>query len=75
MIILNEKVYKIPIKKRMFTVTAIDGKAQGYTEEQLKENHKQFEIGIKLHINKRLYEEGNITKEMFEKAKYLIQES
>ncbi len=43
-----------------------------YTEEELKENWKQFEIGIKLQINEQLYEEGSITCEMFNKAKDLI---
>jgi len=60
---------------KAFTVTVVDGKAQGYSEEQLKENQKQFEIGIKLHINKKLHEKGYITNEMFEKAKILILKS
>lgn len=50
-------------------------KRQGYTEEQLKYNMKQLEKGVKLHINRELFEEGHITKEMFEKAKVLILKS
>lgn len=34
--------------------------------------NKNIELEIKLHINNRLYETGNITKEMYNKAKEII---
>lgn len=34
--------------------------------------NKEIELEIKLHINNRLYETGNITKEMYNKAKEMI---
>lgn len=34
--------------------------------------NKNIELEIKLHINNRLYETGNITKEMYNKAKEMI---
>ena len=38
-------------------------------------NTKELEIEIKLHINKRLYEIGLITEEMYNRAKELILKS
>jgi uncharacterized protein YqgQ len=35
-------------------------------------NTKELEIEIKLHINKRLYEKGLITEEMYTRAKEII---
>jgi len=35
-------------------------------------NTKEFEIEVKLHINKRLYEMGLITEEMYIRAKEFI---
>ena len=34
---------------------------------------KKVEIELKLHINKKLFEEGHITEEMYTKAKQIMQ--
>jgi hypothetical protein len=39
---------------------------------QILKNIKEFEVEIKLHINKRLYELGLITEEMYTRAKEFI---
>ena len=39
---------------------------------QMLKNTKELEVEIKLHINKRLYELGLITEEMYTRAKEII---
>lgn len=47
-------------------------KKLGEVRKMKNDNYKDFEMKIKLHINQKLYEKGQITAEMYTKAKEMI---
>jgi len=43
-----------------------------YTPEQLEENWKKFYCSVELALNRSMYRNGHITKQMYEKASDII---